>query len=235
MQVLSRGRKSGPAGVKLQLFADQSSSNALQTTTSETNGLFSFAKVLPGSYRIKASHPTWRLSSSDVAIDLKSDSLHIQEGLEVLGYQVQGQVSSDGEPIQGVIFSLHSQNSKAAASSSLCGLAPPTVPSSIPGWSLACQTVSDPQGRFLFPVVPSGHYRLVPLYQGENIRFDITPPHVDFDVEDDSLVMPQKFEASLCPGLGFVLFLALLILVTFRCKASEYPAEYWNSPTVRGW
>jgi hypothetical protein len=35
---------------------------------------------------------------------------------------------------------------------------------------------------------------MVPLYQGENIRFDILPNAVDFEVEDGSLTIPQKFE-----------------------------------------
>lgn len=112
----------------------------------------------------------------------------------MLGYQVQGQVSSEGEPIQGVIFSLYSQG-KGAPSSLHCGLGAPSTPvANIPDWTLTCQTVSDLKGRFVFPTVPSGQYRLVPIYQGENIRFDITPRSVDFSVEDDSLTMPQMFE-----------------------------------------
>lgn len=176
----------------LQLFANQDNS-AIQTITSEEKGKFSFLKTLPGQYKIIANHPSWKLSSSEVHVDLKSDSLVIREGLEVLGYEVQGRVISEGEPIQGVVFSLYSRGNKPPPSWH-CGLAAPSVPITIPDWSLNCQTVSDLNGRFFFPTVPAGQYKLIPLYQGENIRFDITPSAVDIEVEDGGLTVSQTFE-----------------------------------------
>ena len=160
--------------------------------------MFSFKNILPGPYRIQASHPSWKFSSSELEVNLQSNSFTLNEEssglLEVLGYEVDGFVSSDREPIQGVIFSLYSQGQDASYH---CGLSAPSVatPISLSGdWRLVCQTVSDVKGRFYFPVVSPGRYKMVPLYQGENIRFDILPNAVDFDVEDDSLTIPQQFE-----------------------------------------
>ena len=183
----------GPAGVTLQLVSD-STNTALQSISSEKQGTFSFKNVLPGNYRVQASHPEWKLSSSEVQVNVQSDSQSIGEGLVVLGYPVQGQVVSEGEPIQNVIFSLYSLDEDFSSS---CGLGAPSVPSSVQendNWKIVCQTSSDLKGQFLFPVVQPGRYKLVPLYQGENIRFDITPAIVEFDVEDSRLVMTQKFE-----------------------------------------
>lgn len=194
LKVLSQGRVVGPAGIQLQLFSGDSA-KALQTVTSEEKGVFNFKNVAPGNYRVKASHPEWRLGSAEQTLNLDSDSRTIEEGLEVLGYPVRGFVSSEGEPIQNVIFSLYSQQPSNGAS--FCGLSAPSV---IPpaegttGWKLMCQTVSDLKGQFSFPVVSPGHYKLIPLYQGENIRFDINPAAVEFDVEDGSVDMKQKFE-----------------------------------------
>lgn len=190
---MSFGRTLGPAGVSLQLI-DESSSNTLQSILSEKKGEFSFRNVLPGNYRVQASHPEWKLRSSEVKISVKSDSATIVDGLVVLGYPVQGQVFSEGEPIQNVIFSLYSESEDASSS---CGLNAPTVSTPIQesgNWKLVCQTTSDLKGQFLFPVVQPGSYKLVPLYQGENIRFDITPASVELTVEDGRLVMAQKFE-----------------------------------------
>jgi hypothetical protein len=97
-------------------------------------------------------------------------------------------------PIQNVIFSLFSSDDDAT---SHCGLDAPSV--SIPveegsDWKLVCQALSDLKGRFQFPVVQPGHYKILPLYQGENIRFDITPATFEFDVEDSRLILTQKFE-----------------------------------------
>lgn len=194
-KVISHGRSSGPAGVKLQLLADDTN-DVLQSILSEKQGEFSFKNIAPGKYLVRASHPEWRLSSSEVKINVQSDSQSIVEGLVILGYPVEGQVISEGEPIQNVIFSLYSRDEDAT---SHCGLDAPSVSSPVQdesGWNLVCQTSSDLKGQFHFPVVQPGHYKIVPLYQGENIRFDITPATFDFDVEDSRLIMTQKFEVQ---------------------------------------
>lgn len=177
------------------MLADDTN-DVLQSILSEKQGEFSFKNIAPGKYLVRASHPEWRLSSSEVKINVQSDSQSIVEGLVILGYPVEGQVISEGEPIQNVIFSLYSRDEDAT---SHCGLDAPSVSSPVQddsGWNLVCQTSSDLKGQFHFPVVQPGHYKIVPLYQGENIRFDITPATFDFDVEDSRLIMTQKFEVQ---------------------------------------
>lgn len=204
--------------MNIQLI-DESNNNALQSIVSEKKGEFSFRNVLPGNYRVQASHPEWKLSSSEVKINVKSDSESIVDGLVVLGYPVQGQVFSEGEPIQNVVFSLYSESEDA---SSNCGLNVPTVSSPIQessGWKLVCQTTSDLKGQFLFPVVQPGRYKLVPLYQGENIRFDITPASIELTVEDSRVVMAQKFEVfSPYNSNGTPINVANSIGTRFPCK-----------------
>jgi protocatechuate 3,4-dioxygenase beta subunit len=168
--------------------------NVLQSISSEKNGQFSFKNIAPGNYRVQASHSEWRLRSSEVKVNVQSDSQSIIEGLVILGYPVQGQVVSEGEPIQNVIFSLFSRDDDATAN---CGLDAPSVSFPVEensDWKLVCQTFSNLKGQFQFPVVQPGHYKIVPLYQGENIRFDITPATFEFDVEDSRLILTQKFE-----------------------------------------
>lgn len=191
-KVVSHGRDMGAAGITLKLIGDKSETS--QSVVSEKQGEFSFKKVVPGMYRIIASHPELKFKSNEARINVQSDSVTVSEGLVVLGYPVQGRVVSEGEPIQNVIFSLYSSNEDAT---SHCGLSAPSAPSPIPEDSdlkLVCQTSSDLKGEFRFPVVQPGHYKLVPLYQGENIRFDIKPSVTDFDVEDGAVVMSQTFE-----------------------------------------
>ena len=185
MQVISHGRSSGPAGVTLDLFSENSE-NALKTGSTENGGVFEFRDIMPGVYKIVASHSNWKFTSNGLKLNLGSNSVVITEGLEVSGYEVQGRVISDGEPIQGVIFSLYSQTD-----SSVNELEPVST----------YQTVSDLKGQFIFPVVPSGTYKLVPLYQGESIKFDIQPSVIDLEVEDNNILLSQKFEVSSFSGL----------------------------------
>lgn len=174
---------------------EESTQKIFKTIFSDTQGDFEFKNTLPGHYLVKASHPEWILSSSETKITVESDSQSILSGLVILGYPVQGQVFSEGEPIQNVIFTLYSERSNDATSN--CGLNAPLESTSVEkheNWELVCQTSSDLKGHFVFPVVQPGRYKLVPLYQGENIRFDITPAAVEFEVEDTKLIMSQKFE-----------------------------------------
>jgi len=110
-----------------------------------------------------------------------------------LGYGVQGGVISDGEPIQGVIFSLYSQTEDVSSS---CGLESVSTEVLNENWRTVCQTISNPKGQFIFPVVPSGKYKLIPLYQGESIKFDIQPSVVELEVEDGDVLLSQKFEVQ---------------------------------------
>ena len=231
--MISRGRTTGPASVTIQLFSDHSDS-PLQVITSEKNGLFSFKNILPGHYRIQASHPSWKFSTSELDVNLQSDSFTLTDEtsglIEILGYEVDGDVSSDREPIQGVIFSLYSQGQDASYH---CGLSAPSVasPISVSGdWRLICQSVSDTKGHFNFPVVSPGRYKMVPLYQGENIRFDILPNAVDFDVEDGSLTIPQQFEVI----FEFIYFQSWIERFNFGCfiQGSRIPRE-WSRPGTR--
>ena len=173
----------------VQLLSD---GTTLQTVTTAPQGVFSFQNILPGLYTIKANHPKWQFSSDQRQIVIESDSVIVNEGLEVEGYDVQGHVTSDGEPIQGVKFSLYSKSQSATS----CGLESVGESINEDGWNLICETLSDLKGSFLFPVVPPGHYKMVPVYRGENIQFDIRPSMIEFDVQDESHIIAQKFEVE---------------------------------------
>jgi len=191
-KVVSHGKSSGPIGITVDLFSGNSET-ALKTSTTENGGFFKFQNVFPGAYRISASHSSWQFSSNELKLELGSNSVFITEGLEVLGYRVQGGVISDGEPIQGVIFSLYSQTEHVPSS---CGLEPVLREVINGDWNSVCQTVSDPKGQFMFPVVPSGKYKLIPLYQGESIKFDIQPSVVELEVHDGDIFLLEKFEVN---------------------------------------
>jgi hypothetical protein len=51
------GANAGSAGVTITL-----NSNPPQTTTTDAKGSYSFHKVLPGTYKVTASHPSWKIS-----------------------------------------------------------------------------------------------------------------------------------------------------------------------------
>ena len=52
-----------------------------------------------------------------------------------------------------------------------------------------CHATSQADGFFQFPSLPFGSYKLVPIFVGEKIKFDVVPGELDFMVEHNSLVL----------------------------------------------
>lgn len=54
--------------------------------------------------------------------------------------------------------------------------------------------MTNEKGVFLFPSLSSGQYIVRPYYKEHNIHF--TPETVKFNVEHNSVILPQHFEVS---------------------------------------
>ncbi|XP_078724820.1 BOS complex subunit NOMO1-like [Lampetra fluviatilis] len=188
-RVLSRNMESGPAGVLVELTAG---GDALQSVRTQPGGRYSFGRVHPGEYEVKASHATWTLHPASVAVTVGVANGNAGEGLVVAGYQVTGSVRSEDEPVQGVqllLFSSVAQQDVAG-----CSFGPVkgfSAASTLPAF--VCSTTSTHAGTFMFPSLPCGSYSLVPFYQGERITFDVAPARLDFTVEHDSLSLETVF------------------------------------------
>ncbi|KAA0713171.1 Nodal modulator 1 pM5 protein [Triplophysa tibetana] len=105
--VLSKGHLSGPAGVEVSL-RKAGENDVLHTVLTQASGQYTFLKVLPGSYDITASHATWTLEQSSTTVVLLNENAPASAPLIVKGYDVSGEVQSDGEPMRGVNFLLYS-------------------------------------------------------------------------------------------------------------------------------
>lgn len=195
-QILSLGRDRGPSSVTIMLLAPDKS----EVTSNVTNeiGNFVFQDVMPGTYTLKASHPTWVFKNDEVSVSIANDNAVVSTQIEVAGYDVKGHVLSSGEPIQGVSFILYSEDvlAKDMVPSCLENLSEELVKSikiEVPPNAL-CSAISDKDGSFVFPTVPSGNYVLVPFYSAQNIIFEILPSKLSFAVNYRSVVLKTPFQ-----------------------------------------
>ncbi|XP_072048765.1 LOW QUALITY PROTEIN: BOS complex subunit NOMO1-like [Amphiura filiformis] len=191
--VVSKGQQEGPAGVTVSLKAKGKvlSNNKLPQEQVESTV---FLKSC-GDYVITASHPKWTFDQPDVVLVVSHDSGGESAPIIVSGYDVQGQVLSEGEPIKDVYFILFSQTitQKAVSgcnTSPLNGFEPPA------GKSALCSVQSNQQGIFVFPSLPTGAYSVVPFYKGEHITFDVIPTSMNFSVKHDSLKLKMAFRVE---------------------------------------
>ncbi|KAM9314632.1 BOS complex subunit NOMO1 [Pholidichthys leucotaenia] len=190
--VLSRGHPLGPAGVEVKL-SRAGVGEKLQTVFTQPGGKYTFFKVLPGRYEITASHPSWTLEQSGTSVHVSNANAPAADHLVVGGYDVSGEVRSDGEPMKEVTFLLYSATVKKEDISG-CNTSP--VEGADSGDSslvYLCSTLSRDDGTFTFPSLASGEYTVVPFYRGERITFDVAPSRMNFNVEHNSLKLEPVF------------------------------------------
>lgn len=59
-----------------------------------------------------------------------------------------------------------------------------------------CHVTSDNSGRFVFPSLSPGEYKLVPHYAGLQTKFDVQPPVLSFKVSHNSVTLQQDFKVT---------------------------------------
>lgn len=160
-KVLSKGQRSGPAGVQVTLR--KTGTEVEQTSLTQIGGKYAFTRVLPGDYEIVASHPTWTLQKASTSVQVMNSNANTIDSLVVAGYDVLGSVRSDGEPMKGVLFLLFS-SSVTKKDITGCNL------SLVEGFqatdeakSFLCSVVSGEDGSFIFSSLPSGEYTVVSM------------------------------------------------------------------------
>ncbi|XP_054167363.1 BOS complex subunit NOMO3-like [Oppia nitens] len=192
--VLSDGSTTGPEDISTTLKA-KLNNNILKTTKTTSNGFYEFKEVLPGDYIIEATHPTLKLKKNQIEVSVTNDNVYLPansaNSLSVLGYEVTGNVMSDGEPIHSVLFALFSQKRHSILG---CDTKQIPIKSSSNDLIYLCHTSSDKNGVFRFPTVSFGSYVLIPFYGGNNVMFDVKPKELKFEVKNQNVKIETLFE-----------------------------------------
>ncbi|XP_055958789.1 BOS complex subunit NOMO1 [Patella vulgata] len=193
-KVISKGQTIGPSGVSVSL-AKSNSGEIIQTVKTSDNGEYMFTKVLPGEYKVKASHQTWKLEKPESVVKVINDNGNAGNNLVISGYDVSGVVSSDGEYIKGVNFLLFSSTVKQQDVTG-CEKSPLKGFTGNQASKPICYVTSQQNGRFIFPSLPTGKYYIVPFYKGEHITFDVLPEKLEFEVQHQSVQLQKQFNVA---------------------------------------
>ncbi|KAL5228006.1 hypothetical protein ABZP36_016271 [Zizania latifolia] len=177
----------GPFGIKVELLTD--SDELVVSALTSSTGEYSFANIIPGHYKLRASHPNYEIvmrGSSEV--DLRFGNAVADDVFFVSGYDIYGSVVAQGNPILGVHLFLYSNEvTEVPCAQSI---------SDAPREGTLCHAVSGADGKFTFRSLPCGNYELVPYYKGENTVFDVSPPSLLVSVEHSHMTIPQKFQVT---------------------------------------
>ncbi|XP_065652642.1 BOS complex subunit NOMO1 isoform X2 [Hydra vulgaris] len=193
--VKSFGREYGPPGVAVNIYNNEGT--LLKEVLTNENGSYSFSKMMPGTYVIKAMHKSWTLANANIEIVVQNDNFVVDRDIVVSGYDVQGSVLSSNEPIQDVAFILYSSTVQSEhihnCEPLLENITNALKKHNIKG-SPICMVHSSKEGLFSFPVLPSGDYTLVPFYEAHNMVFEVVPSTYYFTVGYESMMIEKPFQ-----------------------------------------
>ncbi|KAF7383822.1 hypothetical protein HZH68_014579 [Vespula germanica] len=188
-KVTSFNSSLGPKDVTVSLYNASNKETVVGSTKTTDSGIFYFTPIQPGKYILVASHPTWMIKKNTVEVTVQEGNTELSDdSLVIFGYDVRGQVTSENEPVSGVSFILFGN-----------GAAKNCETSAVKGFESKnplCHVTSDKTGKFIFPALSTGDYKLVPHYPSAHTKFDVQPPELSFEVSHNSLTLSQDFKVT---------------------------------------
>jgi len=187
-RVLASGLDKGPAGVDIELLSGDGR-DVVQKTVTVKDGNYVFTAVAGADHKVRAQHPTWQFTKDTGTVKMTGHN-GAAEDLLLAGFDVSGSVVAGSEPISGVSIVLFG---KSGAPLEHCTDNTASSAKGPAGTKQLCRTVTDNKGSFVFPVVPSGDYSLVPFYKGDLTHFEVSPSNLDISVGLDSVKIAKPF------------------------------------------
>ncbi|WCJ22340.1 Carbohydrate-binding-like fold [Euphorbia peplus] len=181
-------KSGGPSNVNVELLS--ASDDIISSVKTSATGSYLFTNIIPGKYKVRASHPDLKVEvKGSTEVELGFQNGEIDDVFFVPGYDLNGFVVAQGNPILGVHIFLYSKD--------VLELDCPQGAGDAAGQRKPlCHAVSDADGLFSFKSIPCGSYELVPFYKGENTVFDVSPPLASVSVVHQHVTVPQKFQVT---------------------------------------
>ncbi|XP_036332168.1 nodal modulator 1 isoform X1 [Rhagoletis pomonella] len=186
----------GVRGVNVVLNSEDGSEE--RRTTTDISGIFSFTPIIPGKYKLRATHPEWHFSKSEHNVLVESGNTELPENsLVVGGFNVQGHLDTNNEIISGIgvaIFNKKGQNLPLLCSNAI----PITLSVKYDDYEpvSACHTLVDKKGDYVFKGVPPGKYLVQPHVENRGNKLHIAPKYLELDVKKDTLILKDAFRIT---------------------------------------
>ncbi|KAM7342613.1 BOS complex subunit NOMO1 [Cochliomyia hominivorax] len=184
----------GAKGVKVELRSEDGKD--VRNTISDINGIFSFTPIIPGKYIVKATHDQWHFEKAEYTVVVEGGNTVLPENsLVVSGFDVTGRFDTLEQLSSGVGVALF----KMKTSSSLlrCGKhgLKSLVTNTINNYdsSPSCYAQVDKNGYYVFKDVAPGKYLVKPVIENYNLKLNIQPSYLEFEVTKDTFELKQDF------------------------------------------
>lgn len=186
----------------MQLVGAHESNQHVTQTSLSKDGSYSFENVLPGQYRLTATHSEWQITPSTLDATVAEGAAVVGSSFQVAGYRVSGNVNSKAGPVSGVHVLLFSAETVQVGCDQPMQL--DTTELSQAYGQLLCSTATDAAGQYQFQGVPCGKYTLVPLYLHGDASFEIQPTHHVISVSQGNTKVDKHFTVTGFSVSGYV-------------------------------
>lgn len=195
----------GAKKVNIKLF-NAKNQQEMASTVSDEAGVFTFSPIVPGSYRVVASHESWHFSKSEHLITVSTGNTKLPDGaLMVSGFNLIGKVAQPTLTMGFLIFNAKGQKNVHNCAEKLpSGKVEQAISTNFEG-SPFCYTSQIKNGEFVFRNLASGRYLIVPQIDTSKIEFHISPSSIEAEIQRENFKLTEVFEISGFTATGRVL------------------------------
>lgn len=185
----------GAKGVTISLFNQKN--QVISKTTSDETGIFTFSPIVPGSYRVVASHDSWHFSKEEHSVTVSTGNTKLPEAsLQVSGFNLIGRVAQPSIKMGLLIYSAKNQKNLHKCEEKLpAGNMAQSVSTAYDSQPL-CFTSSLKNGEFSFKNLANGRYMIVPYVDNNDIELHITPLSLETEIRSDNQQLSESFDIS---------------------------------------
>ncbi|XP_037806590.1 nodal modulator 1 isoform X2 [Lucilia sericata] len=187
----------GAKGVKVELKSEDGKD--VRETTTDVNGIFSFTPIIPGKYLVKATHDQWYFEKAEYTVVVEGGNTVLPENsLVVSGFDVTGRFETSGQLNSGVGIALFESKSNSSPLRCSKKELKNSVTNTVANYkdSPACYALVDKNGDYIFKDVAPGKYLLQPVIEDVNLKLNLKPSYVEFEVTKDTLDLKQEFKIT---------------------------------------
>ena len=192
--VVSYGLDTGPEGVKIDM---RQGDQLVSSVKSGVNGEFLFRNILPGDYSLRGSHAEFNVTRSVLEFVVSNDAVDVGRSIQVLGYEISGNVFHEKTGIKDVQILLISAKTAVSMQTGSCLESIGKLENELKQTPmLFCVTASDEEGKFKLSSIPPGEYSLVPTYKSEKTKFHIRPELLKTGISHSNVVLDLSFQVT---------------------------------------
>ncbi|CRK90119.1 CLUMA_CG003837, isoform A [Clunio marinus] len=193
----------GAEGVTVTLFNEKN--EIISKTTTDDSGIYTFSPIVPGTYKVVASHDSWHFSKSEQSVVVSTGNTKLpDDALIVSGFNLIGRVTQPSIKMGFLVYIAKGQKNFGKCNEKLpSGDLKQEISSEFDSQPI-CFTSAVNNGEFVFHNLANGRYLIVPHVDKNDIELHLSPSSIKAEIKRDNYETKESFEISGFTASGHV-------------------------------